>query len=244
MALDSYPPGRSILALLLLERHRKIRAGFVEKRGRRQVLKPYMKYREIIIIEEVLTNLQPTRCLEWGSGFSTVYFPYLLKPDAHWLAIEHVEDWAKEINRLNMHPNVEAVFVPPNAYPWSDVHDDGSYSDLVDYVEIPKGSAPYDFILVDGRARKDCLMRAYDWIAHDGVVVLHDAKRPYYHEPLKIFPHQVFFIHQAYRDKGLWLGSKGAPIEDYLDVATHQRLWSFHNHLWETKRSIKSVLRK
>ena len=40
--------------------------------------KPYMKNREIMILEEVIRNLNPKNCLEWGSGYSTIYFPKLL----------------------------------------------------------------------------------------------------------------------------------------------------------------------
>lgn len=37
--------------------------------------KPYMRYREIEVVEEILYNLQPTSCLEWGAGSSTLFFP-------------------------------------------------------------------------------------------------------------------------------------------------------------------------
>lgn len=240
--IRSSPRGKGILTILLLEQYRKIRDDFLKKRNQHLVIKPLMKYREIIIIEELLANLQPKRCLEWGSGYSTLYFHRLLESDAHWLAIEHCEDWATKINTMTQNPRVEAVFVPPNAYPWTDEHDDGAYFDLADYVEYPKKDAPYDFILVDGRARNDCLARAYDWITDDGVVVLHDSKRPYYHESLKPFTNQVFFTHKASFDKGLWIGSKRVPIEVHLNIARHQRVWHLHNLLRDFKHSRKSTL--
>jgi hypothetical protein len=41
----------------------------------------------------VLGALQPLRCLEWGSGHSTLRFSSLLSQDAHWLSIEHDRAW-------------------------------------------------------------------------------------------------------------------------------------------------------
>ena len=57
------------------------------------VPKPWMKYREIEIIEEIIKNLKPKKCLEWGAGYSTLYFPRLLDSDAKWISIEHEKEW-------------------------------------------------------------------------------------------------------------------------------------------------------
>ena len=48
-------------------------------------------------------------------------------------------------------------YIPPNNYPWSDNNNDGSYEDLIDYIEFPDNHTPYDFILIDGRARLECI---------------------------------------------------------------------------------------
>ena len=37
-----------------------------------------MKNRETILIEELLINMQPKNCLEWGSGYSTFNFSRLI----------------------------------------------------------------------------------------------------------------------------------------------------------------------
>ena len=152
-----------------------------------------MKNREILIIEELLKNLQPKQCLEWGSGYSTIYFTKFLPTDSNWLAIEHASEWAKRINSLNKNSRIKIKFVPPNRFPWTDDNNDGSYSDLMDYIEYPKDAAPFDFILIDGRSRIACLERAIEWISDKGVVVLHDSNREFYHPALVNFPNQVFF---------------------------------------------------
>jgi len=224
------PRGKGLITLLITEQYRKIRNDIHGKRSQRKSFVPYMKQREILLLEELLDNLQPKRCLEWGAGHSTLYFPQYLGLDARWLAIEHDDEWAEKVNSLNADARVKTVGVPPKTFPWTDEHGDGAYTDLADYVDYPEASAPYDFILVDGRARIACLKRAYDWISDNGVVVLHDAMRTYYHQPLKIFPHQAFFNILGSGVKGLWLGSKGMAIEKYLNVARHRRLWKMHNH--------------
>jgi len=224
------PHGKGLITLLITEQYRKVRDNIRGKRSQSKSCVPYMKHREILLLEELLDNLQPKRCLEWGSGHSTLYFPQFLGPDARWLAIEHNDEWAEKINNLNKDSRVKTVGVPPKVFPWTDEHDDGVYADLAAYVDYPAESAPYDFILVDGRARIECLKRAYDWISADGVVVLHDAMRPYYHQPLEAFPHQAFFNILGSEVRGLWFGSKGMPIEKYLHVARHRRLWEMHNH--------------
>lgn len=236
------PHGNGLITLFIKEQYRIIRDDLSGKRFRRKRFVPFMKYREILLLEELLDNLQPKQCLEWGSGYSTLYFPQFLGPEARWLAIEHSDEWAKQVNSLNGNSRVKTVGVPPKAFPWTDEHNDGAYADLADYVDYPGDSAPYDFILVDGRARVECLKRAYEWISDNGVVVLHDAMRPYYHPPLEVFPHQALFKIVGIGDKGLWFGSKGMPIETYLNVARHQRLWHLHNLLRDYKHSRKSTL--
>lgn len=48
-----------------------------------------MRYREIDLISEVIERLNPAMVLEWGSGYSTLYFPKKLSKEAKWLSVEH-----------------------------------------------------------------------------------------------------------------------------------------------------------
>lgn len=52
-------------------------------------IKPWMEYRGIKIIEEILNNLRPKNCLEWGAGYSTLYFQRFLHNDSKCLSVEH-----------------------------------------------------------------------------------------------------------------------------------------------------------
>ena len=57
MVLRSSLRGRGILALLILEHYRKLRDAFLKRHTHRPVLKPLMKHREIMLIEELLAIL-------------------------------------------------------------------------------------------------------------------------------------------------------------------------------------------
>ena len=184
-----------------------------------------MRFRELEVLEELLDQLAPHRCLEWGTGYSTLHFPDLLPAGGTWLSIEHDPAWHAQIADQVTHAGVELVCVPPNHQPWTDADRDGAYSDLRDYVENPADKGPFDFILVDGRARVACMDKAFDLIADDGVVVLHDANRTYYHGPFERFTHKVFFRDYRTVEGGIWFGSKTRPLSELIRIEHHQELW-------------------
>src|SRR3990172_8320657 len=159
--------------------------------------KPWMRYREIEIIKEILKKLKPKACLEWGAGYSTLYFPQFLANSARWFSVEHDKTWTEKIKALNANNNVAITCVEPNHFPWTDELNDGSYSDLTDYIEYPLQHAPYDFVLIDGRARNFCVKKAYELVSADGLVLLHDDNRPHYRQETGIYPQQ--FLLKCYR---------------------------------------------
>jgi len=196
---------------------------------RRDIKKPWMKYREIQVITEVLTNFKPKKCLEWGSGYSTLFFPQLLSNNFTWISIEHDKNWFEIISRLNRNKNVKIFHVPPNKYPWSDDYKDGSYDDLRDYIEFPTRFGKFDFILIDGRARRECLKKSYNILIKNGIVILHDANRVYYHDSFKFFKYTLLLKDYRTDAGGIWIGSKGLKIENVLDVEKWSKYWKIIN---------------
>ena len=160
--------GKSLLGLILSEQYRKWRSRRSKANNRPMHRLPMMRIREILLLEELLDNLQPSNCLEWGSGYSTLYYPTFAAPGTDWMAIEHDAEWAERISGLIENPRVKVVSIPAQQFPWTDANDDGAYDDLKDYVDYAAVSKPYDFILVDGRARIECLKRAYEWVSDGG----------------------------------------------------------------------------
>jgi predicted O-methyltransferase YrrM len=190
---------------------------------------PWMRPQEEAIVREVLTNLRPMRCLEWGAGFSTLQFPALLPANATWLAIEHAADWTEVIRTRNTRANVTVAHVAPDAARWEG---DGSADDFAAYLAHPAALAPFDFILIDGRARAPAVAAAAKILAPGGVVILHDANRIAYAGALGPFTHQVLLRDARVRARrpagGVWLGSMTRPLHAVLDVTLHERLWRFY----------------
>lgn len=140
---------------------------------------------EVSTIERTLALFdRPVAVLEWGSGHSTAYFPAALPAGSLWVSIEHDAAWARqvgaEIARLGLSA-VKLLHVPNNR-PFEDGVEDGSFRQFRDYVLAPRSlGRTFDFILVDGRARVECLRHGWELLAPDGVMVLHDANRAEYH---------------------------------------------------------------
>jgi predicted O-methyltransferase YrrM len=225
-AVETTPVMPSLLSHIAREYRRKLLKRFRPA----AVRDPWMRYWEIEIVEDVLRSLQPRRSLEWGSGYSTLSFTRLLPPDAHWLSLEHDRPWYERVLGLaaeatGPRAKVEFHCLPPNQQPWTDPHQDGAAADLVDYIAFPATRGPFDFILVDGRARVECLTAARDLVHPDGIVMLHDANRSRYHAPFGLYAHQVSFLDHRSNAGGLWLGSPGRDIGSLIDVPAQQARW-------------------
>jgi predicted O-methyltransferase YrrM len=187
-----------------------------------------MRPQEEDIISEILIRLRPDRCLEWGSGKSTLQFPALVSAEARWLAVEHDRRWAEIVRRANPRPNVATAFIPPDCPDWTD-----GEAAFASYIEYPSQFGPYDFVLIDGRARTTALRTATALLSDGGVVILHDANRRVHLEACEIFPHQVLFQDSRVTARrpsgGIWVGSLTRPLHTVLDVALHQRIWNFYS---------------
>lgn len=78
-------------------------------------------------------------------------------------------------------------------------------ADLDGYVSLPaRTGRRFDLVLVDGRKRRRCLLEAARLLRPGGVVLLHDAWRPYYRRGFAAFPH-----HRRFGDL-LWAGALDA----------------------------------
>jgi predicted O-methyltransferase YrrM len=170
-----------------------------------------MTRKEIEIMSKLLIKLKPHKILEWGSGYSTLYFSQLFK--CKWLAIESNLGWFQKIEKENIYNNIKLKLIVKQVNP--DKSDNNPY---YDYIHYPTKFKPFDFILVDGLSitRKECLKVARDIISKDGIVVLHDSDRVQYHKiAFDIFKHYIVY---SKRDKklrltgGLFIATKNKEI--------------------------------
>lgn len=136
--------------------------------------KPQMADKEIEIIDNLIEKTQPKTCLEWGSGGSTNYFPRKHACITRWVSIEHDPDWYKRIKEL-VSDTVSLKLLDKDDY----------YSKI--YREYHE--TEFDFILVDGIYRRECMIAAHKFLASAGFMLLHDSGRGEYTPSYGIYPH-------------------------------------------------------
>ncbi len=146
---------------------------------------PFMKEHEIKAFEHVLDRFKlPVDVLEWGSGTSTIYYSRLIPPGSVWHCIEHDEKWyeevAEKLKKFGLQ-NVQLNHVPNNMeFPYGT---DGDAESFRDYIFHPVSlNKRFDMVIVDGRARAECLKIGSILMKEGGLLALHDAQRIQYHK--------------------------------------------------------------
>lgn len=218
------PPG--ILSQFLRDQRASLLARLGQPAG------PWMKARELDIILEALASLQPARCLEWGAGASTLYFPPRVPSLVRWTTIEHHLPWFERVRTQPLDPRVTLLSIPPDHGEYPDTRREGTYEDFRTYVDYPATlGESFDFIFIDGRARAACLAQAFHLVTDTGLVILHDANRDAYVANLPPFAHVLRLTDYRRGRGGILLASRGRPAGAFIDVARHQRLWQGHERL-------------
>lgn len=191
---------------------------------------PYMKYREIDLFSEVLQNLKPQKVLEYGCGFSTLYYPQLLPENAEWVSVEHNDEWYEQIApRIHKeHARVRVFNIKPDIpeYPH-----DGYYEHFKTYVDFPEDKAPFDLILVDGMAREACIEKSIGMLAPNGLLVVHDCNRRKYHENLKKYSNWIIMEDFRKTAGGFGWASNNVGLKYLADFKKHAQLWKIDSHI-------------
>jgi predicted O-methyltransferase YrrM len=153
--------------------------------------------------------------LEFGSGISTLFTAPKVK---QLISIEHNESWYQMISDRFKNEgitNVDYRFIAQNN---PDLHSEKSFEmtdklgfevrkDYVNYYmtveSIPNNSL--DFLLVDGRARPECLYYALPKMKKNGLVILDNSEREHYKiafEFMKEYP--VYTTTNGLTDTTFW----------------------------------------
>ncbi len=134
--------------------------------------------------------------LEYGSGLSTIYFANYLHSqgyDISWTALEADASWRNALlTELKTRPLDlrKSIHIPTFNYGSASGLCDSNFQDslkkqcLDEYISWPKKQKygiKYHVVLVDGRKRARCIKVARKSLVKDGIIILHDAQRPYYH---------------------------------------------------------------
>lgn len=138
-------------------------------------------------VADFLTFRQNARVFEWGSGASTVW---LARRAADVASVEHDPRWARQIARM-LPDNAHVTVVEPKK-----VGNEGATAasskrgfeglEFYRYVSaIEEIADPLDLIVVDGRAREACLVKALERLAPGGLIVLDNVERARYRRAVR-----------------------------------------------------------
>ena len=193
---------------------------------------PMMKQKEIRVFEEILRKLKPQEILEWGSGYSSLYFPQKIKKKFNWLAVEHNKEWYNIINKKNKNNYVQIKYIKPNNINWKKIKNDGTLKDYKDYIEYPKTlKKKFDLIIIDGRARKECFKVAKKILNKDGIIIIHDANRQEYYNTFKFKKNQTFkFLDDSINHGGIFLYNE-KNIHEFISRKNHVDVWRKTNNI-------------
>ena len=136
-------------------------------------------------VERFLAGRHQPRVFEWGSGASTVW---LARRAAEVVSVEHDEAWAARISP-HLPAGVRLRVVPTRPAAGSDAvrsarrgEEGRDFRSYVAAIDDEEGQ--FDLVVVDGRAREACLLRAVDRLADGGIVLLDNVDRERYRRAL------------------------------------------------------------
>ena len=124
-----------------------------------------MAEHEVKIVNDLLRKYQPETCLEWGSGNSTIYFPKEHEFIKQWVSVEHAGQYNIYLKAKVNLKKVILLWTPNNQW----------YLDCVKHQ-----GKKYDFVLIDGIHREECLNIAHQITKEGGIILLHDTGRKEY----------------------------------------------------------------
>eukprot|EP00051_Salpingoeca_urceolata_P026878 m.479111 g.479111 ORF g.479111 m.479111 type:complete len:263 (-) comp21321_c0_seq1:346-1134(-) len=149
-------------------------------------LKPMMYNDERDLVMKYL--LPEHTYLEWGSGGSTVV--YGARAKEAW-SIEHDGPWCEVLSEELKRRELNSVHY--NCVPrakgergWGGGFEEGTYTQFTEYVDKIDEldlKKPLDFILVDGRARTACAVKAIAYMSETSRLAFHDWHSAGYHTP-------------------------------------------------------------
>jgi precorrin-6B methylase 2 len=142
-------------------------------------------------VESYLSKRDNPQVFEWGSGASSVW---LSKRSHRVVTVEHDEDWALQMRQVASRyklRNLEIVHVEAlrSVSPKISSGKIGYEGlDFTRYVNSIEAYENFDLIVIDGRARIDCLIVALKHLKPSGVILLDDSNRKRYRSRLPLLP--------------------------------------------------------
>lgn len=145
---------------------------------------PWWTLESTSLVDEYLARRPGARVFEWGSGASTLW---LARRSAEVISVEYDRDFA-QLMAERIPPHVTLLARPGRPTPKPRVgsrHIGHRHTDYTDYVHaIEHVPGEFDLIVIDGRARVDCLNMALGRLTSGGMVVFDNSNRRRYQSAL------------------------------------------------------------
>jgi hypothetical protein len=144
---------------------------------------PWWPYSAAKTIEDFLYDKVSPKVFEWGSGASTIW---LANRADQVVSIEHDQEWAVKMHALLVArgiDNTKIIHVPAPQTASPVVRSNKAGYELLDfanYVDAIDGFEQFDLIVIDGRARLDCLKKAKLHLKEGGMILLDNSNRKRY----------------------------------------------------------------
>ncbi len=114
---------------------------------------------------------------EYGGGGSSLW---LADGGAHTTIVEHDLDWGRRLQSVLPADQTEVLMIPPSESGLvSSAGGDGYFDEYVGAIDAYEDES-FDLVVVDGRARVDCVLRAKPKVKRGGLLLLDDSDRPRY----------------------------------------------------------------
>jgi len=145
-------------------------------------------------------------------------FSRFFTQNTYWYSIEHHKGWFEKIQSLNDRENLHLHYVEAEKEPVPNLNDD-------DYVNYPEQFGQFDFILVDGIHRENCIQKAHQLLTENGLLIVHDSNRKQYHSYIKKFNN--WMVLQDFRKSagGIGFASKQLHLSNLISIDEHVNIW-------------------
>jgi len=165
----------------------------------------YMDPVEVAQLSAALHVAAPRVALEWGAGGSTAFLLREVKSLELLASIEHDAAWFENVGASIDDPRLQLRCVVPDVPPTAeelrikrgqqvwDARAEQEPALMATYVATADSfGSHFDFVFVDGRARRFCLRRGWELLRPGGLMVLHDAQRTEYHDAIPTAARTLF----------------------------------------------------
>ncbi|CAF0930416.1 unnamed protein product [Adineta steineri] len=175
-----------IIVLLFIINYNKLFCVKYEEETNKYSSLVYMSAEERNIIRLYLNKSHTM--LEYGSGYSTLYFSQFVNA---YYSIEHNEQWYKTIKSLIDHsPIISSIIkkyilihINPGYKGWLGGYSEGNKIQFHGYIHAVHSLnvIKFDRVLIDGRARVDCAFEISSYLDKNSIIFVHDySNRDHY----------------------------------------------------------------